>query len=79
MLKIKLLCKGKKHQRTYSIVAANSLSKRDGKFISFIGYYIPYKKQIYLNKNNLKLMLNYGAYPTATVRHLLKWALNCYI
>ena len=76
MHKIKLKCRGKKHQRTYDIIVTHERSKRDGKHIYLLGTYIPYLKQIFLNKKNLDLTLNAGAYPTSAVRHLLRWTLN---
>jgi small subunit ribosomal protein S16 len=71
MLKIRLKRVGRKNKPFYRIVLMESLSKRDGKAIAEIGYYDPLKKLLNVDKITLHKYLNYGAYPTDTVRHLI--------
>ena len=71
MLKIRLKRAGRKGKPFYRIVLMESLSKRDGKAIEELGYYDPIKKIINLDKITISKYLNYGAYPTNTVRHLI--------
>ena len=53
-----------------------NLSKRDGKSIAELGYYDPLKKIINFDKVTLSKYLNFGAYPTDTMRHLIYKMLN---
>ncbi len=72
MLKIRLRREGKKKNPCYKIVVINTLTKRDGKIIKNIGYYNPLTKFGYIKKALLIKYLNFGAYPTSTVRYLIK-------
>jgi small subunit ribosomal protein S16 len=72
MLKIRLKKTGCKHKPFYRIVLMKNLSKRDGKPIDDIGFYNPIQKLISINKIKLYKYINIGAYPTNTVRHLIK-------
>ncbi len=65
---------GKKKQPIYKIVAANSTSPRDGKFIEAIGLYNPLTNPytVDVKENILFKWLKRGAKPTETVRSLLK-------
>lgn len=71
MLKIRLKKLGRKRKPFYRIVLMENLSKRDGKSILELGYYDPLNKVINFDKIQLQKYLNYGAYPTDTVRHLI--------
>ena len=71
MLKIRLNRSGRKGKPFYRIVLMESLSKRDGKAILELGYYDPLKKIIKMDKAEIHKYINYGAYPTDTVRHLI--------
>ena len=71
MLKIRLKRTGRKTKPFYRIVLMENLSKRDGKSIAELGYYDPLKKRLSFNKLELYKYINYGAYPTDTVRHLI--------
>ena len=71
MLKIRLKRAGQKKKPFYKIVLMPNLSKREGKHILELGYYNPLKKIIYVNKLLIYKYLNFGCYPTNTVRHLL--------
>lgn len=72
MLKIKLSRTGKKHQPHYRVIVAEAKSKRDGKFVANLGYYIPYSDpaQLKLNLDEYNNWLQKGAQPTQTVRQL---------
>lgn len=71
MLKIRLKKLGRKKKPFYRIVLMESLSKRDGKSIAELGYYDPIRKILNLDKVTFSKYLNYGAYPTDTIRHLV--------
>jgi len=64
---------GKKKQPTYRIVAADSHSPRDGRFIEIVGTYQPRAEPSVVNVDNAKAVawLSKGAQPTETVRKLL--------
>ena len=71
MLKIKLKRIGCKKNPSYKIVVMKSLSKQNGKSIFELGYYNPITKKIKINFTLLYNVIQKGAYPTNTVRHLL--------
>ena len=74
MVKLRLMRMGKKKQPTYRIVAADSRSPRNGRFIEIIGNYNPRTEPSTLNVENDKAVawLRKGAQPTETVEKLLK-------
>ena len=76
MLKIRLKRIGRKNKPFYRVVLMENLSKRDGRSIAELGYYDPIKKVINLDKVTLSKYLNFGAYPTDTMRHLIYKMLN---
>lgn len=65
---------GKKKQPTYRIVATDSRSPRDGRFIEIVGTYFPRQDPSVININSDKALkwLSQGAQPTETVEKLLK-------
>jgi small subunit ribosomal protein S16 len=65
---------GKKKQPTYRVVAADSRSPRDGRFIEIVGTYEPRAEPSGVNIDNDKALawLNKGATPTDTVQKLLQ-------
>lgn len=73
MVKLRLKRMGKKGAPFYRIVAADSRSPRDGRFIEQIGTYNPTKaeEKVTLDKELAKKWLNNGAQPTDTVRSIL--------
>ena len=73
MVKLRLKRMGKKGAPFYRIVAADSRSPRDGRFIEQIGTYNPTKaeEKVTLDKELAKKWLSNGAQPTDTVRDLL--------
>jgi small subunit ribosomal protein S16 len=64
---------GKKKQPTYRIVAADSRSPRDGRFIEIVGTYAPRSDPSEINVKSDKALawLSKGAQPTETVKKLL--------
>ena len=73
MVKLRLKRMGKKRAPFYRIVAADSRSPRDGRFIEQIGTYNPTKaeEKVTLDKELAKKWLSNGAQPTDTVRSKL--------
>ena len=71
MLKIRLKKTGRKNKPFYRIAVMENLSKRNGKNIAELGYYDPIRKIIHFDKITLFKYINYGAYPTDTIRHLV--------
>ena len=65
---------GKKKQPTYRVVAADSRSPRDGRFIEIVGTYAPRTEPSGVAIDNAKALswLAKGAQPTETVRKLLE-------
>ena len=61
-VKIRLAQRGKKKNRTYRVVVADSRSPRDGRFIEDLGYYDPHhnpsKVEINVEKERISLALN---------------------
>ena len=72
-VKLRLMRMGKKKQPTYRIVAADSHSPRDGRFIEIVGTYAPREEPSGIKVDNDKAVawLRKGAQPTDTVRKLL--------
>ena len=75
-VKLRLKRMGTKKRPFYRIVAADSRSPRDGKFIELVGTYNPITNPAELKVNEEVAMkwLNNGAVPTDTVRNLFKQA-----
>lgn len=74
MIKLRLKRMGAKGRPSYRIVAAESSSPRDGRFIESIGYYDPIAepKALKIDEERARHWLGVGAQPTDTVRALLK-------
>lgn len=72
-VKIRLQRHGKKGKPFYWIVAADSRSKRDGRFLEKLGTYNPNTNpaSIDLDIDGSVKWLQYGAQPTDTARNLL--------
>ncbi|MFH1194541.1 MAG: 30S ribosomal protein S16 [bacterium] len=73
-VKLRLRRMGKKGQPVYKVVAADSRSPRDGKFIEAVGLYNPKTapSTIELKEDRVNYWLGVGAQPTITVKTLLK-------
>ena len=73
-VKIRLKRMGAKKRPFYRVVAADSRSPRDGKFIELVGTYNPITEpaEIKINEEIALKWLRNGAEPTDTVRDLFK-------
>ena len=73
-VKLRLMRMGKKKQPTYRVVAADSRSPRDGRFIEIVGVYDPRPDPSTVRIDNDKAVdwLRKGAQPTESVRKLLQ-------
>ena len=73
-VKLRLMRMGKKKQPTYRVVAADSRSPRDGRFIEIVGSYDPRREPSVVRIDNDKAVdwLRKGAQPTDAVRKLLE-------
>ena len=73
-VRLRLVRMGKKKQPTYRVVAADSRSPRDGRFIEIIGFYEPRQEPSVVRINNERALhwLRHGAQPTDRVEKLLK-------
>jgi small subunit ribosomal protein S16 len=74
VVKLRLMRMGKKKQPTYRVVAAESRSPRDGRFIEIVGHYDPRRDPSVISIDNERAVawLRQGAQPTETVAKLLK-------
>lgn len=74
MVKLRLRRAGKKKYPIYKIVAADTRSPRDGRFIETVGQYNPNINPILLTVKEERVFhwLRKGAQPTDTVRSLLQ-------
>ena len=72
-VKLRLMRMGKKKQPTYRVVAADSRSPRDGRFIEILGFYNPRSEPSVIDIDNDKAVgwLRNGAKPTERVQKLL--------
>ncbi|MCL4433706.1 MAG: 30S ribosomal protein S16 [Actinobacteria bacterium] len=77
-VKLRLKRMGKKKQPTYRVVAADSRSPRDGRFIEAIGVYAPRGKStiepdaiVEIDNEKAVHWLSKGAQPTPRVERLL--------
>lgn len=73
-VKLRLLRMGAKRKPFYRIVAADSRTKRDGKYIELIGTYNPVKEpaEVKINEEVALKWLSEGAIPTDTVKSLFR-------
>jgi len=73
-VKLRLTRVGSKKNPIYRVVAADSRSPRDGKFIEIVGRYNPQSEPslIELDEAKVKDWLGKGAQPTEAVARLIK-------
>ena len=73
-VKLRLTRVGSKKNPIYRVVAADSRSPRDGKFIEIVGRYNPQTdpSTIEIDEEKVTAWLAKGAQPTEPVRRLLK-------
>lgn len=72
-VKLRLMRMGKTKQPTYRLVAADSRSPRDGRFIEIVGSYAPRQQEnkVVLKEERVTRWLQEGAQPTDRVRRIL--------
>lgn len=73
-VKIRLTKTGKKHRISFRVVAQDTQSKRDGRFLEILGYYLPYEKKstsFKIKNDRLNFWISKGAKPTEGVAKLL--------
>ena len=75
-VKLRMIRMGAKKRPFYRVVAADSRSPRDGRFIELLGTYDPTKNpaQVTLKEEEILKWLNQGAQPSDTVKNLLSSA-----
>ncbi len=73
-VRLRLTRVGKKKQPTYRIVAADSRSPRDGRYLEIVGTYDPRREPSAITVDNEKAVawLQKGALPSERVAKLLK-------
>jgi small subunit ribosomal protein S16 len=73
-VKLRLTRVGSKKNPIYRVVAADSRSPRDGRFIEIVGRYNPQTdpSTIDLDEDKVREWLSKGAQPSETVKRLLK-------
>ena len=73
-VKIRLAQRGKKKNRTYRVVVADSRSPRDGKFIEDLGYYDPHHNpsKVEINVDKAVSWLDKGDQPSERAQKLLE-------
>ena len=76
MIKLRLRRMGAKKRPSYRIVAADSRSPRDGRFIEAVGFYDPTTEPatVKINEERARYWLSVGAQPSDTVRDILRRA-----
>ena len=74
MVKIRLTRLGSKKKPFYRLVAADSRSPRDGRFLEILGFYNPHADpiEVRLKSDRIIFWIRQGAKPTNTVISLLK-------
>ena len=73
-VKLRLMRMGKTKQPTYRVVAADSRSPRDGRFIEIVGTYEPRQEPSRIVIDNARAVdwLRKGAKPTERVQKILE-------
>jgi small subunit ribosomal protein S16 len=78
-VKLRLVRMGKKKQPTYRVVAADSRSPRDGRFLEIVGVYAPRGRStadsdavVQIDNAKAVKWLSVGAQPTERVEKLLR-------
>jgi len=71
-VKLRLQRLGNHKRPFYRVVATNSTSPRDGRFLEIVGTYNPLNGEIFINHEKANKWIANGAIPTDTVRSLIK-------
>jgi len=74
VVKLRLKRMGAKKRPSYRIIATESSSPRNGRFIEQVGFYDPLTEPstVTLNEERVKYWLSVGAQPSDTVRGILR-------
>lgn len=72
MVKIRLSRSGVRKNPFYRIVAIDDKKASHGKFLDIVGYYLPSKKTLRVNKEILDKWVKVGAKVTTAVEKILK-------
>lgn len=71
-VKLRLQRFGSNKRPFYRLVASESSTSRDGKFLDIIGTYDPLIGQVNVDSEKAQKWINNGAQPTDTVKSLFK-------
>ncbi len=71
-LRIRLRQQGSKNRQTYRIVVADAHTRRDGKYVEKLGFYLPYlaENNCELDADRMMYWLNQGAQMSEQVQAL---------
>ena len=74
MIKIRMARGGRVHKPIYTIVASDSRSPRDGKYLEKLGKYMPDDKEVLkdINTEAIKAWIGKGAILSDTVKSLFR-------
>jgi small subunit ribosomal protein S16 len=71
-VKIRLQRFGSNKKPFYRVVASESKSPRDGRFLEIVGTYNPLIGEVSVDKEKVQKWMDNGAQPTDTVKSLFK-------
>lgn len=71
-VKLRLSITGKIHQHSFRVVAQDTHSKRDGKFLEILGSLNSKGNLLKIKKDRIDYWLSKGARPTAAVTKILQ-------
>lgn len=74
MVRLRFTKTGRKNRESYRLVAEHKTTRRDGRGITFLGYYDPYAKdnKLLIQEDDIYTWLKRGAVPTETVKNIFK-------
>ncbi len=72
MVTLRLARAGTKKRPVFHLVATDSRSRRDGRFIEKLGYFIPGRDILVVDSERVSYWLGVGALPSETAKHLIK-------
>lgn len=76
MVKIRFSRTGRKHVKLFRLVATETTSPRDGRFIEILGHYNPAEKdnskKLVIDRERVNYWIGKGAQPSQTVWTLLR-------
>jgi len=72
MLTLRLSRVGTKKRPVFHLIATDSRSARDGRFIEKLGYFIPARDILVVNNDRVEYWLTVGALPSDTAKTLIK-------